>query len=108
MKALRMLKNTRERKRAIIRLHKIKKFFFLLKHNKSAREFILKRMTDKGIDFNIDAALSNEFFEGLIGLFRLECIGCVVFNHKFFQFVEETNSIPYRDYESPTIISTGS
>ena len=78
MKALKLLKNPRERKRAIIRFHKIKKFFLLLKYNHFAREFILKRMEEKGIDFNIEKALSKEFFDGLIDLFKLECLGCVI------------------------------
>lgn len=103
MKALKLLKNSRKRKRAILRFHKVKKFFLLLKNNPRAKEFILKRMEEKRIDFNIEKELSKEFFEGLIDLFKLECLGCVMFNHKFFQFVEETHSIPYRNDESPTV-----
>ncbi len=106
MKALKMLKNSRKRKKAILRFYKVKKFFLLLKNNPIAREFILKRMKEKGVEFNIEKSLSKEFFEGLIGLFKLECIGCVMFNHKFFQFVEETYSIPYRNDESPTVSKT--
>ena len=95
MKALELLKNTRQRKRAILRFYKVKKFFLLLKNNPAARDFILKRMDEKGVYFNIEETLSIEFFEGLTDLFKLECLGCVMFNHKFFQFVEETHSIPY-------------
>lgn len=95
MKALKMLGNSRKRKRAIVRFHKAKKFFLILKHNSIAREFTLKRMEEKGISFNIATDLNDEFFKGLIDMFKLECIGCVTFNHKFFQFVEETHSIPY-------------
>lgn len=102
MKNLELLKNTRQRKRAILRFYKVRKFFLLLKNNPIARDFILKRMDEKGINFNIEKALSKEFFEDLTDFFRLECLGCVMFNHKFFQFVEETHSIPYYD-ESPTV-----
>lgn len=100
MKSLKILKNSRKRKRAILRFYKVKKFFLLLKNNPIAREFILKRMKEKGVDFDIDISLNDEFFEGLIDLFRLECIGCLVFNHRLFQFIEETHSIPYINTEN--------
>jgi|GEM_PF-5606808 len=109
MKALKLIGNSRKQKKAIIRFHKVRKFFLLIKTNPRARDFVLRKMKEKGIDFNINEALSEDFFEGLTDMFKLECIGCVVFNHKFFQFVEETNSIPYRDnfgYTQPPINTT--
>jgi hypothetical protein len=96
MKALNNYKSTRKKKRAIVRFHKVRKFFLTLKNNPIAREFVLERAKEKGIEFNIDAELNDEFFLGLTDLMKLETIGCVCFNHKFFQFVDETNSIPYR------------
>lgn len=95
-KALKLLKNSRERKRAILRFYKIKQFFLLLKNNSIAREFILKKMDECGIWFDVDIQLNDEFFSDLIDLFKLECLGVVVFNHSLFQFVHQTHSIPYR------------
>ena len=96
MIALKLIKGSRKRKKAILRFHKIRKFFMALKYNHSARQFILKRMEEKGVEFDIDKQLNDEFFDGLTDLFRLECLGVVIFNHKFFQFVNDTHSIPYK------------
>ncbi len=69
----------------------------LLKNNSIAREFITNKMKEKDVEFNVDTHLNDEFFEGLIDMFKFECLGVVMFNHKFFQFVESTHSIPYND-----------
>ena len=68
----------------------------VLKYNHSARQFILKRMEEKGVEFDIDKQLNDEFFDGLTDLFRLECLGVVIFNHKFFKFVNDIHSIPHK------------
>lgn len=91
------LKISRKKKKLILKICKAKKFFLLLKNNQVARKFIENKMKEKGVDGNLDEMLSDEFFAGLVALLKLENIGCVVFNHALFQFVENTKSIPYKE-----------
>ena len=88
-------KNARKKKKLILKYDKIVRFFLLIRDNASARDFIVNRMKEKDVEFDIDSALNEEFFSGLSDLIKLESIGCVVFNHRFFHFVQDTMSIPY-------------